>query len=92
MHDKPNQADHPDDQDRRNQAAVLDHVLALHPESATVDELVRELSSGEAEFSQRDQLLRATRDLTGVGLLRAVGELVMPTRAAVVFDALREES
>ena len=90
MHDQPIEID-PAVQDRRDQAAVLAHVLALYPESSTLGELIRELSAGSADFPQRDRIERAVRDLRGVGLLRFVSGLVLPTRAAVAFHAIRED-
>ena len=91
MHDQPIEAGDAAAQDLRDQAAVLAQVLSLHPESLTLSELVRELCGGDADFGQRDRIDRAVRDLAGVGLLRRVAELVLPTRAAVAFHALRDE-
>lgn len=88
MHDQPNQAGDPAEQDRRDQATVLSHVLSLHPESLTLAELVRELEGEGVSFSERDRIERAVRDLEGVGLVRRACELVLPTRAAVAFGAL----
>ena len=91
MHVKPNQADDPAIEDRRAQAAVLDHVLALRPDTLSLTELLNELCGERPAFAERDRIERAIRDLAGVGLLRTACELVLPTRAAVVFDALRQE-
>jgi hypothetical protein len=95
MHDKPKGAG--DDeraptaaQDLRDQARVLDEVLTLYPESLTLDEVVREVTAASAEFDERDQVERAVRDLAGGGLLHRHGDLVVPTRAAVLFRALGE--
>lgn len=78
------------DQDDRDQAAVLRKILFLHPESMTLAELTRELTASSTDFQERDQIERAVRDLIAAGLLHRVGDLVLPTRAAVVFDALEE--
>jgi hypothetical protein len=91
MHDKRIPAGAPVLDDLRDQAAVLDHVLALHPASLTLDELTRELSVGEVDFAQRDRIQRAVRDLACVGLVRTTCDLILPTRAAVTFHAIRAE-
>lgn len=69
----------------RNQAEVLCQVLGIYPEAMTLDELVCELTVASEEFSERDRVERATRDLIAGGLLRRVGELVLPTRPAVNY-------
>jgi hypothetical protein len=76
------------DQDRAQESAVLQHVLALHPTAITIEELVRELDPGRDSFDQRDAVERAVRDLSGAGLLHRNDSLVLPTRAALRFDQL----
>jgi hypothetical protein len=76
------------DEDRAQESAVLQHVLALHPTAVTVEELVRELDSERDSFSDRDAIERAVRDLAGAGLLHCSESLVRPTRAALRFDEL----
>jgi predicted transcriptional regulator len=76
------------EQDRAEESAVLQHVLALHPAAITVEELVRELDPDRDSFSQRDAVERAVRDLAGAGLLHRSESLVLPTRAALRFDQL----
>ena len=76
------------DEDRAQESAVLQHVLALHPTAVTVEELVRELDSEHDSFSRRDAVERAVRDLAGAGLLHYSESLVLPTRAALRFDEL----
>lgn len=76
------------DEDRAEESAVLQHVLALHPTAVTVEELVRELDPDRDSFSQRDAVERAVRDLAGAGLLHRSESLVLPTRAALRFDEL----
>jgi len=75
-------------QDLKDQAVVLTHVLAVQPAQLIVPELVREIGAGVAEFAEDDRMERAVRDLTGLGLLRCPGGIVMPTRAAVRFNEL----
>jgi hypothetical protein len=76
------------DEDRAQESAVLQHVLALHPTALTIEELVRELDPDRESFSRHDAVERAVRDLAGAGLLRQSESLVLPTRAALRFDEL----
>lgn len=77
------------DDDDRTQASVLREVLWVYPEPVTLAELIREMTVGSAEFSERDRIERAVRDLIASGLLyKRDDDLVIPTRAAVRFYAL----
>ncbi|HEU5062431.1 MAG TPA: hypothetical protein VFT79_04660 [Solirubrobacterales bacterium] len=77
--------------DARDQTAVLRHVLSLHPETLTLDELVREMIGvSSPRPSERDAVERAVRDLAAAGLLHEEGSRVFPTRAAVAFHDLYE--
>lgn len=79
------------EQDLRDQAAVLRHVLSLYPQTLTELELLKEMTGGlEATYAERDQHRRAVRDLAAGGLLNIEGTLVVPTRAAVLFHELAE--
>lgn len=71
-------------------AAVLRAVLQLYPESMTLEELIRQKTVASTEFSERDRVRQAVRDLIAGGLLHQVGALVLPTRAAVYFHELAE--
>jgi hypothetical protein len=64
--------------------------LFIYPETITLAELVREVTSASPDLAERDGIERAIRDLTGVGLLRLRDDLVTPTRAAVKFHELAE--
>lgn len=77
-------------QDMQDQGRVLAHVLTLHPTHLTIPELVRELAADAEDFASTDAVERAIRDLTGAGLLHCPGGVVMPTRAALRFDAISE--
>lgn len=77
-------------EDTHDQRRVLREVLFLYPETLTLDELVRELTIDSAEFSEQDRVKRAVRDLTAGGLLHQVGDLVLPTRAAVLYRSLED--
>jgi hypothetical protein len=96
MHDKPRGAEDegattPADEDLRDQAAVLRHILSLYPQSLTELELLKEMTGGmEATFADRDRHRRAVRDLTAGGLLGREGERVLPSRAALLFYELEE--
>lgn len=95
MHDKPSGA--VDEratttaEDIKDRARVLREVLDLYPETMTLDELVRELTVDSVEFQERDRVQRAVRDLIAGGLIHRVGDLVLPTRAAVNFHELGED-
>ena len=75
-------------EDDRDQAAVLTHVLMLHPTHLKLADLAREITAGSADFFEGDRIERAVRDLTGIGLLYCENGLVLPTHAAIRFDAL----
>ena len=75
-------------QDARDQRVVLIHVLALHPTHLILPQLVQEIAGGSEDFAEGDNIERAVRDLTGVGLLQCPGALVMPTPAALRFNEL----
>ena len=95
MHDKPKGGGHDGAattaaEDVRDQAAVLRHVLDLHPETLTPDELMREMADVSPGFSEEDGIRRAVRDLAAVGLLHHEGRRVFPTRSALVFQDIYE--
>lgn len=76
------------EEDRACEAAVLHHVLALHPTPLTLADVVREL--GGESFGRRDAVERAVRDLVGSGLLLRAEALVLPSRAALRFEELSD--
>jgi len=76
-------------QDMRDQGVVLIHVLTQYPTVMTIPDLVREITAGSADFGEGDAMERAVRDLTGLGLLRCPGGMVVPSHAALrVYDLL----
>ena len=77
-------------EDLHAQRVVLAEVLYNYPATLTLEELVRQLTVAYTQFSERDQLERAVRDLIAGGLLHRGGALVLPTRAAVIFHELQE--
>lgn len=78
----------PAEQDAATEAAVLRQLLAAHPAQSSFEELLHDVASDPGDFSQRDAVERAVRDLTACGLLHRNGELVLPSRAALRFDEL----
>ena len=74
--------------DTAAEAAVIQHLLDVHPAHLTTAELIRELCGEEPEFAERDAVERAVRDLVGVGLLHSGDELLTPTRAALRLNEL----
>jgi hypothetical protein len=76
--------------DVKDQGIVLMHVLALHPTHLIVPDLVRELIKNSDDFADGDNVERAIRELTSLGLLRCPGGLVTPTHAALRFIEILE--
>jgi len=70
------------------EAAVLELLLALHPEQLTDAELARELLRESAKSGDRDLVERALQGLTAAGLVHRNGDFVVPSRAAVRCDQL----
>jgi hypothetical protein len=93
MHDKRNRTTRnlgdPEREDREDQAAVLFTVITLHPVQVSLSELISELALDPRDFSERDRVERAVRDLSGVGLLHRDSfvnrpdALIVPTRVAI---------
>jgi type IV secretory pathway protease TraF len=79
------------EEDRVFEVAVLQQVLAIHPNPVTVAELVDEIAGKGCDFVQRDAVERAVRGLGGCGLLHLTEALVLPSRAAIRFDELLGE-
>lgn len=75
-------------QDRREEGAVLRHVVETHPSTLRLSDLTRELGDPD-DFSQRDGIERAVRELVNAGLLFKSDGAVLPTRQALyLFDVL----
>jgi hypothetical protein len=84
--EEPSQTSNTVAEDRAIESALLQYVLALHPASATIEEIEREM--GARSFAERDAVARAIRDLTGAGLLHLSASQLLPSRAALHFDEL----
>lgn len=78
-------------EDEAVESALLQHVLALHPTTVTLDEIVREMGGEEETFAARDSVERAVRDLAAAGLLHLSDSMLTPSRAALRFDELLGE-
>jgi creatinine amidohydrolase/Fe(II)-dependent formamide hydrolase-like protein len=81
-----------EDGDSHAEHVVLQHLLAVHPDVVTVQELIREIEGEAVDFETRDAIRRAARDLSGVGLVHFRGDLVWPTRAALRYEQIRIDS
>jgi hypothetical protein len=78
----------PDPKDKKVERAVLAFLIYRFPERLTIPELSRVLNEENDGFDSDDAVERAIRELAGAGLLECRAEFVVPTRAALYFDAL----
>lgn len=82
----------PAGEDRREERAVLLHVVQAHPGTTLrLSDLIRDLSDPE-DFAERDRIERAVRELMKGGLLFRCEGAVLPTRSAVYAFELLEEA
>lgn len=63
-------------------------LIFRHPERLTIAELSRVLNEEKDGFDNKDAVERAVRKLVDAGLLECRAEFVVPTRAALYFEAL----
>jgi hypothetical protein len=82
MHDKGRRGADNAAEDRREEGAVLRHVIAVHPATLLLSDLIRELGD-PSDFAQRDGIERAVRELVKAGLLFRCEGTVLPTRQAL---------
>lgn len=75
-------------EDDEIEAAILKHLLALHPVQITLDELASQIDDRPEDFARRDAIERAVRELAGVGLLHRRDPFVVPSHAAIRCDEL----
>jgi len=78
MHDQRKAVDNCAE-DRKDERAVLAHVMETFPTALRLSDLVRELAASE-DFADRDRIERAVRSLVSVGLLFRCDGAVLPTR------------
>jgi hypothetical protein len=81
----------PDPKDKKAERAVLGFLIYQHPERMMILELSRVLNEGGGGFDESDAVERAVRELVGAGLLEIDGAYVVPTKAALYFDALEAD-
>ena len=80
------------DDDLHDQALVLDRLLVHWPTQLQEADLQRELQLGVDEFDHRDRINRAVVSLHWAGLALRSGAVVLPTRAALHFHLLSNET
>jgi hypothetical protein len=80
----------PDPKDKKCGRAVLAYLLYRHPDRLTIPGLSRALNRGGG-FNDDDSVERAVRELVGVGLLECDGGCIVPTEAALYFEALESD-
>ena len=72
----------PKQEDEIAQEGVLNFVLSEHPHQLSLAEIL-------SEVGDDDTHRRAVQDLVRRGLLRLVGDSVLPTRAALSFESIK---
>jgi hypothetical protein len=88
MQDKGRRAADNAAEDRRDEGAVLRHVIETHPTTLRLADLLRELSDAD-DFGSRDRVERAVRELVRAGLLFRCEGAVLPTRQSLyLWDTL----
>jgi hypothetical protein len=82
MQDKGRRVVDPEAEDRRDEGAVLRHVVETHPGTLRLSDLIRELSDDNG-FGGRDRIERAVRELVKGGLLFRCEGVILPTRQSL---------
>ena len=89
MHDQPTPGSNAAD-DQQAERMVLFHVIGAQPATLRLSDLIRELGDPD-DFSKRDRIERAVRELVKGGLLFRCEGAVLPTRQALyAYDVLLE--
>ena len=78
--------------DLEDQALVLDRLLVHWPTQLQESDLLRELALDGDEFNQRDRIDNAVAQLYWAGLALRCGPVVIPTRAALHYHQLTDET
>jgi hypothetical protein len=73
--------------DRREEGAVLRHVIEVHPATLLISDLIRELGEPD-DYAERDGIERAVRELVKGGLLFRCEGAVLPTRQTLYLCEL----
>jgi hypothetical protein len=68
---------------------TLELLLEHHRALLAVDEIVRQIAPDPADFSDRDDVLVAIRELTQAGLVHRLHEFVFASVAAIHFKGLQ---
>lgn len=69
--------------------AVLELLLDYHPALLSVEEVIREMTSGADAFADRDPVEVAVRELVEAGLAHRLGPFVFASHAAACFRQLK---
>jgi hypothetical protein len=89
MHDQPKAASNAAE-DLRDERAVFAHLIETFPQTLRLSDLIRELGDPE-DFTDRDRIERAVRELVKAGLLFRCEGVVLPTRTALrAYELLSE--
>lgn len=78
------------EEDARTERRVLYAVLDAYPELFTEADLICLLVNDLQDFGERDAIKRAATALCGVRLFHRCGPLIIPTYAALRFNALEQ--
>lgn len=81
-----------DHKDLEDEALVLDRLLHLWPAHLQEADLQRELQIDATKFGERDRIERAVHHLFWAGLAMRCGPAVVPTRAALHYHRLNDET
>lgn len=91
MHDQPNEAASNAAEDTQGEKMVLVHIIEAQPNTLRLSDLIRELTSDPEDFTERDGIERAVRDLKKAGLLFGAYGAILPTRQAIhAYELLAE--
>ena len=89
MHDQPKAASNAAE-DLKDERVILVHVAEAYPATLRLSDVIRELGDPD-DFTQRDGIERAIRELVKGGLLFKSDGAVLPTRTALrVYELLVE--
>lgn len=79
MHDQRKAVRDNSAEDRKDERAVLGHIVETYPVTLRLSDLIRELAASE-DFADQDRIERAVNSLVAVGLLFKMEGAVLPTR------------
>jgi len=79
-------------QELNDEALILDRLLVKWPVHLQESDLQRELKLGDDEFDHRDRVERAVEQLDWAGLVVRCGPVVIPTRSALQYHLLSDQT